>query len=116
MATLIRATCGDCGDVELTTGDLVVRQREDTLTGTYVFRCPTCTVPVVRPADAPTIDLLVSSGCRLEIWTPPAELSEPRPTGEPFTLDDLIDFHAQLERPGWFEALADVDDGDHDRG
>jgi hypothetical protein len=112
MATLIRATCSDCGDVELTTGDLLVRQREDAATGTYVFRCPTCEVPVVRPADAPTIDLLVSSGCRLEIWTPPAELTEPRPAGPPFTLDDLIDFHAELERPDWFEALAEGHRGD----
>ena len=112
MATLIRATCSDCGDVELTTGQLVVRQREGTGTGTYVFRCPTCTVPVVRQADAPTIDLLVSSGCRLVIWTTPAELMEPRPTGAPFTLDDVIDFHAELQRPDWFHALTGLDRGE----
>jgi hypothetical protein len=108
MATLIRATCTECGDVEMGTGDLVVRLREDTEAGTYVFRCPSCEVPVVRPADRPTIDLLISSGCRLELWQTPAELLEPRPVGEPFTHDDLIDFHDRLEDDGWFDALLAV--------
>jgi hypothetical protein len=111
MATLIRATCSECGDVELGTGDLVVRLCEDTESGTYVFRCPSCTVPVVRPADRPTIDLLVSSGCRLEVWSTPAELTEPRPAGDTFTHDDLIDFHDVLERPGWFDDLLDLHGG-----
>jgi hypothetical protein len=108
MATLIRATCGDCGDVELGTDDLVVRQRDDTASGTYVFRCPSCTLPVVRPADPPTIDLLVSSGCRLELWSPPAELTEPRPAGPTFTHDDLIDFHDALADPDWFDDLLEA--------
>jgi len=105
MSTLIRATCSDCGDVELGTHDLVVRLCEETESGTYVFRCPRCDVPVVRDADRPTIDLLVSSGCRLELWNTPAELIEPRPSGAPFTHDDLIDFHDLLGGPEWFGAL-----------
>jgi hypothetical protein len=105
MATLIRATCSDCGDVELGTPDLVVRLCEDNEAGTYVFRCPNCTHPVVRPADRSTIDLLVSSGVRLELWSMPAELIEPRPLGSPFTHDDLIDFHDIMESRGWFGEL-----------
>lgn len=105
MATLIRATCSDCGDVELGTCDLVVRLCEDTESGSYVFRCPNCAHPVVRPADRPTIDLLVSSGCKLELWTTPAELIEPHPGGDPFTCDDLIDFHELLGSQHWFESL-----------
>ena len=105
MATLIRATCEDCGDVELGTRDLVVRLCEETASGSYVFRCPECENPVVHDADRPTIDLLVSSGCRLERWNIPAELAEPRPVGEPFTHDDLIDFHHLLHRPDWFGTL-----------
>ena len=109
MATLIRATCSDCGDVELGTRDLTVRLCEDTEAGTYVFRCPTCTSPVVRAADRPTIDLLVSSGCRLELWTTPAELKERRPSGVPFTHDDLIDFHEILDAPDWYGELLATD-------
>ena len=104
MAPLIRATCSDCGDVELGTRDLVVRLCEDTESGTYVFRCPSCDTPVVRPADRSTIDVLVSSGCRLELWNMPAEL-EQRPTGGPFTHDDLIDFHEILDGQSWFDEL-----------
>jgi hypothetical protein len=105
MATLIRATCGDCGDVELGTSDLVVRVREETGSGSYVFRCPECALPVVRPADAPTIELLVGSGCELQVWTTPIELTEPRPAGPEFTHDDLLDFHEQLAGDGWYDDL-----------
>jgi hypothetical protein len=105
MATLIRATCSECGDVELGTRDLVVRLCETNEAGTYVFRCPNCLHPVVRPADRPTIDLLISSGVRLELWSIPSELVEPRPIGPPFTHDDLIDFHDLLGAPEWFGAL-----------
>ena len=105
MATLIRATCGECGDVELGTRDLVVRLCETNEAGTYVFRCPRCDYPVVRPADRSTIDLLVSSGVRLELWTIPSEMVEPRPIGPRFTHDDLIDFHELLSTRGWFDHL-----------
>jgi hypothetical protein len=105
MATMIRATCTDCGDVELGIRDLVVRLCEDTESGTYVFRCPRCSNPVVRSADRPTIDLLVSSGVRLELWTLPAELIEPRPIAPPLSHDDLLDFHELLTRKTWFDEL-----------
>lgn len=105
MATLIRATCRDCGDVELGTRDLVVRVCEESDRGSYVFRCPECTAPVAHDADGPTVELLVASGCRLERWHLPAELGEPRPGGGTFTHDDLIELHDLLEEPGWFADL-----------
>ena len=105
MATLIRATCSDCGDVELGTRDLTVRLCEETESGSYVFRCPRCDTPVVRDADRPTIDLLVSSGVRLEVWSLPSELIEPRPLGPPLSHDDLLDFHELLSRKTWFNDL-----------
>lgn len=108
MATLIRATCTDCGDVELGTSDLVVRLCEDNEAGTYVFRCPDCAVPVVRAADRSTIDLLVSSGVRLELWTLPAELDDDRPMGPALTHDDLLDFHQLLRESDWFDELLTV--------
>ena len=39
MAT-IRATCTECGDVEMTTADVWVRLCDDDDEGTYHFRCP----------------------------------------------------------------------------
>lgn len=105
MDTLIRATCDDCGDVELGTGDLLVRLCQDTDSGTYVFRCPRCDLAVVREADRPTVELLVSSGVEVELWSLPAELSERHPSGEPWCHDDLIDFHELLGRDDWFDRL-----------
>src|SRR4030095_6122057 len=77
MATLIRATCSDCGDVELGTRDLVVRLCETNEAGTYVFRCPNCDHPVVRPADRPTIDLLISPAGGPRLWPAPEPLRSP---------------------------------------
>jgi hypothetical protein len=95
MAT-IRASCGECGDVELTTADVHVRVCTHDSQSTYSFRCPVCTMTVVKPAESRTVDLLVASGVSYETWAPPLELSEPRGTGEPITHDELLDFHDLL--------------------
>ena len=96
MAT-IRASCPTCGDVELTTADVRVRVCINDDRGEYSFRCPICTMTVVKPAEARTIDLLVASGVAMDTWSLPAELSEPR-IGDPISHDDLLDFHALLGR------------------
>jgi predicted RNA-binding Zn-ribbon protein involved in translation (DUF1610 family) len=95
MAT-IRASCPDCGDVELTTADVSVRVCDDTNAGTYAFRCPHCTMMVVKPAETRTVDLLVASGVAFSTWRLPAELSEAH-HGEPISHDDLLDFHHLLQ-------------------
>jgi hypothetical protein len=96
MAT-IRASCGECGDVELTTADVHVRVCVVDNQGSYLFRCPSCRMTVVKPAEPRTVDLLVASGVSYETWTPPAELSEPRGGGPAIDHDDLIDFHTLLD-------------------
>ena len=95
MAT-IRASCSDCGDVELTTGDVHVRICDDDNSGTYSFRCPFCAMTVVKPAEPRTIDLLIASGVSFETWSLPAELNELH-VGEPINHDDLLDFHDLLQ-------------------
>lgn len=94
MAT-IRASCPDCGDVELTSADVHVRICDDTDDGTYSFRCPFCTMTVVKPAEARTIDLLIASGVAFSTWRMPAELAECH-LGDPINHDDLLDFHNLL--------------------
>ncbi len=103
MAT-IRATCPTCADVELTTRDLRVQVCSDTNQGSYTFRCPSCGMAVAKQAEPRIIDLLVSSGVRMHVWRLPAELSEPK-VGEPFSWDDVLEFHDLLQRPDWFEQL-----------
>ena len=104
MAT-IRATCGECGDVELTTADVRVRVCIEDNSGTYNFRCPQCTMTVVKPAEPRIVDLLVASGVELATWKLPAELYEPR-FGDRINHDDLLDFHELLEGDQWFDTLA----------
>jgi hypothetical protein len=112
MATTIRASCEDCGDVELSTEDLQVRVCSHDNRGTYVFRCPACQMSVVKAAESRIIDLLIASGVKMETWDLPAELSEPR-SSTPLTHDDLIDFHRLLQGDEWFDALASTLDRKH---
>src|SRR3546814_2348828 len=87
MATVIKASCGDCGDVELRVNDLRVRICGDADAGSYVFRCPSCRMSVVKPAEARIVDMLVASGAKLETWQLPAELFEAH-EGGPISHDE----------------------------
>jgi len=102
--TTIRATCPTCGDVQLKTSDVTVRVCADDNRGSYCFRCPDCGFGVAKEADSRIVDLLVSSGVRMEVWHMPAELWEPK-AGTRLSYDDLLDFHLLLQRDGWFEQL-----------
>lgn len=95
MAT-IRASCENCGDVQLTTADVTVRMCTSTDEGEYRFECPACADLVVRHAEQRTIDLLLAAGVEYVTWSLPAEMFEHH-AGAPITHDDLIDFHSLLE-------------------
>src|SRR4029453_10532657 len=82
MATVIKASCHDCGDVELAGNDLEGRGCTQDDQGSYVFRCPSCQMSVVKPAERRIVDMLVASGVPLVEWELPAELFEPR-MGDP---------------------------------
>ncbi len=103
MAT-IRASCGECGDVELTSRDVTVRVCRDDNSGTYSFACPQCGLVAVKAAEPRIVELLVTSGVRLVTWSLPAELAETH-TGDPIDHDDLLDFHTLLESDGWMDTL-----------
>ena len=104
MAT-VRATCPDCGDVELTTRDVTVRVCADDDTGAYTFSCPVCRTIVLKPAEPHVVDLLAAAGVRVVVWTLPLELRERPQGGAPFTHDDLMDFHELLDGDAWYEEL-----------
>lgn len=110
MAT-IRASCGDCGDVELTTEQVTVRVCAEDNQGSYAFRCPTCSLSVVKPAEPRIVELLVASGVKLDTWHLPAELSEAH-HGRPISHDDLLDFHALMnDDQQWMDELARLVEG-----
>lgn len=102
---LIRATCSECGDVELRSRDLHVRICLDTGDSTYRFRCPICRMVEVKPADDPVVDVLVAAGVGCTEWNMPRELNE-RPQGDPISHDDVLDFHELLGSDDWYEQLS----------
>lgn len=104
---LIRATCSDCGDVELRSRDLRVRTCDSTGESTYLFRCPVCRMIEVRPAEQHVVDVLLAAGVDEQRWSYPAELTEAH-AGKQIDHDDVIDFHQLLSTPDWFEHLATI--------
>ena len=62
--------------MELTTKDVAVQVCADNNQGSYTFRCPLCALVVSKQAEQRIIDLLVSSGVRMNLWNLPAELQE----------------------------------------
>jgi hypothetical protein len=90
--------------VELTSRDVTVQVCATNNQGSYAFRCPECLFAVSKLAEQRIVDLLVSSGVRLSVFSMPAELEEPR-YGPPISYDDLLDFHLLLQEDGWFDRV-----------
>lgn len=106
---LIRATCSECGDVELRSRDLSVRRCTDNGCSTYLFRCPRCGMMEVRPAESHVVDVLLAAGVDRVDWQLPAELAEAH-TGPAIDHDDMLDFHDLLSTSDWFRRLAAMTD------
>lgn len=102
--TTIRATCPQCGEVEMDARSILLQVEQESGEGSYSFDCPSCELPVEKPADRKIVLLLMSAG--VEVMEPQeAVSSEVRPNGPPLTSDDLIDFHFLLQRDDWFDQL-----------
>ena len=113
LVATIRASCPTCGDVELTSRDVSVQVCASNNQGSYAFQCPECQIAVSKLAEQRIVDLLVSSGVQLSVWSLPAELNEPR-TGAPISYDDLLEFHYILQDEGWFEKVTAAAGGRED--
>jgi hypothetical protein len=99
--TIVRATCPECGDVELTVQDLTATVYPSSNEGAYAFICPSCDLDIVKNAESHVIELLVSAGVHLNVPSAPAELDEIH-AGPPITHDDLLAFHDRLQGDDWF--------------
>ncbi|MPZ72914.1 MAG: hypothetical protein GEU74_06725 [Nitriliruptorales bacterium] len=108
--TTIRATCPTCGEVGLTPDEIELRVDDADSTGSYyAFSCPSCFETVRKTADERIVRLLISGGVEALAGrpaTPAPRLLSQRFDGPSITHDDLLDFHAMLERDDWFAALA----------
>ncbi|MEX2554491.1 MAG: hypothetical protein WEB06_02540 [Actinomycetota bacterium] len=106
MDTIVKTTCGRCGDIELAPSQLELRICSTPDRSVYAFTCPSCATSVIKPAADPRIiTLLRSVGVQSVGWVIPAEVDEPR-EGPTLTSDDLIDLMLSLEEPDWFDRLA----------
>ncbi|MEO7804186.1 MAG: hypothetical protein ABIS18_07320 [Actinomycetota bacterium] len=91
--TNIKATCPQCGEVEVTAADIALLIARTEESSTYGFECPTCISHISKPADSRIIQLLLSGGVEPTILD-----DDPRAFDGPlFTYDDLLDFHLELQ-------------------
>jgi hypothetical protein len=93
--TTIKASCPSCGEVEMTSNDVLLMVCSYAPLSYYSFCCPSCSSEVRKPADDHVISLLMSGGVRAQVWELPAEALE-RKVGPALTYDDLLDFALAL--------------------
>lgn len=99
----VRATCDECGDVELAISGVSVRICRDRDEGTYQFDCPVCSQSHENAASRRTLDLLAASGAEVSFWSTPVERIL-NPNIGPLTHDELLDFHAFIGDDSRIEA------------
>jgi predicted RNA-binding Zn-ribbon protein involved in translation (DUF1610 family) len=104
--TTIKATCPDCGEVDLTADDILLRIGPSKAVNTYGFSCPDCGDFVQKTADDRVVRLLLSGGVVPVPVHVPAEALESR-EGPVINHDDLLDFHQLLKSDDWFDQLVD---------
>ena len=104
MMTTIKATCPQCGEVDLTAEDVLLRIGGNKTSNTYGFSCPTCAEFVEKPADERVVRLLLSGGVMPVLVHVPAEALEAH-DGPPISHDDLLAFHEMLGRDDWMDEL-----------
>lgn len=102
MAT-IKTSCPFCGDVDLHSSEVLLTVCSFRPWSYYSFACPKCREAIDKPANEQVVVMLTTGGVNTTQWHVPAEVFEPRPTTA-MTHDDLLDFHAALER---LDALSD---------
>lgn len=110
--TTIRATCPNCGKVEIGAAAISLEVDGDDGLGQYRFACPNCTAEVSKQASKQSVGMLVAAGVAVQSSTAVGVDAPARsrdvgtdPTAVPFTLDDAIDFHFMLQDDALIAAL-----------
>lgn len=101
MGTVVNVTCPTCGEQQADPRDVTLRVSVVApATNHYAWRCISCLVTIVKPANAHDVALLTSTReVDVTRWEPPAEIHERRAhvTLRPvLTEDDLIAFGQAL--------------------
>jgi hypothetical protein len=96
--------CHECGEVRVGTSEVTLRRCQDDESWSYRFTCPKCRRLGVEPTYESTGIDAVAAGCGFEEWRLPTGL-ENRPTGAPFTEDDVLALRSRFLDPNWLDAL-----------
>jgi hypothetical protein len=96
--TDVRLSCMSCGTIEVAVEDITVRCCDDVKEFAYRFRCPKCVKLAVTDISLDIAALLLRAGAPVEHWQLPLELFERPEHAAPIDHDDLIDFHAAIDR------------------
>jgi hypothetical protein len=104
---IVKATCPECGDVELDIDQVQIQVCSPTAVSTYSFQCPDCHLITNKEAGERVFAALSSAGAEVVMWNLPAELWE-RKVGPAITHDDLLAFHLALEDDLWRDELAAI--------
>jgi hypothetical protein len=107
---IVKATCGDCGDVELDIDQVQIQVCSPTAVATYSFQCPACRLITNKEAGERVFAALSGAGAEVVMWNLPAELWEQK-VGPAITHDDLLAFHVALENDLWRDELAAISKG-----
>ncbi len=76
--------------------------------GIYSFVCPGCNEDVEKQADRKIVALLVSAGVSVAAGeSTPASTLSGLPEAPPISLDDVIEFHYQLQDDGALQRFLD---------
>lgn len=117
--TTIRVRCAHCATVtDVPTGALLLAVDDPAVTdepvGTATWLCPGCGGLAATQVGAPLLDALRAAGVDLL----DVDYTDPRPghpeqpsAGDPFTPDDLLSLHEQLDTDAWFTALTALSAG-----
>lgn len=93
----IKATCTDCGDIELYPRDVKVRTCKDSGVSIFLFRCPECRMAEAHFTQPNDVEILLAVGCMQEVWHLPHELFDRRRfSSARLTHDDMLDFHIAI--------------------
>src|SRR5437016_5607979 len=109
--TTIRTTCPRCGEVDMGPEAILLSVRQNGREGSYRFTCPQCADDVEKRADKKIVALLVSAGVDIDrgegqmetLFDQETTVRQGVPTGPPFSIDDVIEFHFLLEDDAYIQ-------------
>ena len=96
MSGIVRVSCPGCGEIEVRADEITVRACSELAQNIYRFRCDRCETFVIKDASPSTVQLLIRAGVRIDPWRPSTGQRELR-NDPPIHIDELIDFHFELE-------------------